>query len=255
MTRFKAGDRVWGSNQGMAGRQGTFAELAAVEEEWLYPTPENVRDEDAAALALVGLTAYMGLIREGAVRGGETVYVSGGTGGVGSVVVQLARIAGARVVTTAGSAEKAELARGFGAEHVIDYKREDLPARVREVAPQGIDVWYETLGGPNFEMLLPLLAKRGRVIVMAGRQAIAPLPIGPLYTADRKVLGFAMFNTPAAEQQTIAAALNGWMASGALRANIGRIYPLEHAAAAHALQEESTTHKSGALTGKIVIKP
>ena len=62
--RFKAGDRVWGTNQGLMGRQGTFAEYAAVDEAWLYPTPTNIEDEDAAACALVGITAHLGLVRE-----------------------------------------------------------------------------------------------------------------------------------------------------------------------------------------------
>src|SRR5438105_2380892 len=71
VTRFKAGDRVWGSNQGLLGRQGTFAEFAAVEEDWLYPMPSSVKDEEAAAMALVGITAHLGLVRDAKVKGGE----------------------------------------------------------------------------------------------------------------------------------------------------------------------------------------
>lgn len=255
VTRFQPGDRVWGSNQGSAGRQGTFAELAAVGEQWLHPTPENVTDEDAAAQALVGITAYLGLIHHGQARAGETVFVSGGTGGVGSIVVQMARIVGTRIVTTAGSAAKAQLARELGADRVVEYKQEDVGEAIRDFAPQGVDVWYETLATPNFETTLPLLARGGRMILMAGRQSVAPLPIGPLYTMDRKLLGFAMFNSPAEEQRAIAQQINAWLAAGQLRANIGRIFPLEHAAQAHRLQEENTLHKAGTLTGKIVIKP
>ena len=81
--RFKPGDRVWGSNQGLLGRQGTFAEYCAVDEQWLYPTPANVRDEDAAACALVGITAHLGLFREAKLKAGETIFVNGGSGGVG----------------------------------------------------------------------------------------------------------------------------------------------------------------------------
>src|SRR5215475_4006946 len=78
--RFKAGDRVWGSNQGLLGRQGTFAENAAVAEEWLYPTPAGVSDTDAAAVALVGITAHLGLFRCANLKSGEWVFVNGGTG-------------------------------------------------------------------------------------------------------------------------------------------------------------------------------
>ena len=73
MTKFHKGDRVWGSNQGLLGRQGTFAEYAAVDECWLYPTPEEVSDQDAAAVALVGITAHLGLFRDAQLKAGENV--------------------------------------------------------------------------------------------------------------------------------------------------------------------------------------
>ena len=92
---FSVGQRVWGSNQGLFGRQGTFAEFAAIDQCWLYPTPDGVGDEDAAAGALTGITAHLGLHLHGGLQQGEVVFVNGGTGGVGSAVVQLARAAGA----------------------------------------------------------------------------------------------------------------------------------------------------------------
>src|ERR1041385_3275544 len=91
--RFRRGDRVWGSNQGLLGRQGTFAEFAAVDEQWLYPTPVNVTDEEAAALALVAITARLGLGRVN-LQAGDTLFVNGGTGGVGSAVAQMAKAMG-----------------------------------------------------------------------------------------------------------------------------------------------------------------
>ena len=120
--RFKPGNRVWGSNQGLLGRQGTFAELAAVEERWLYPVPPGVMDDQAAALALVGITAHLGLVRDARLQPGETLFVNGGTGGVGSTVVQMAKAIGARVITTAGSDEKAEACRPLGADLALNYK-------------------------------------------------------------------------------------------------------------------------------------
>ena len=102
----RSGDRVWGSNQGLLGRQGVAAEYAAVDEDWLYPTPALLPDTEAAAMALVGITAHLGLFQFGQLKAGETVYVPGGTGGVGSMVVQMAKAAGARVATAAGSPEK-----------------------------------------------------------------------------------------------------------------------------------------------------
>src|SRR5438477_452652 len=79
--RFKVGDRVWGSNQGLLGRQGTFAEFVCVSEEWAYPTPPKVSDDEAAAAALVGITAHLGLFRCAGLKAGEMVFVNGGTGG------------------------------------------------------------------------------------------------------------------------------------------------------------------------------
>src|SRR5436190_12519290 len=130
--RFRPGDRVWGSNQGVLGRQGTFAEYACVHEDWLYPTPAGVSDIEAAAVALVGITAHLGLFRCARLQPGETVFANGGTGGVGSMVVQMSKAAGASVITTVGSAEKADLCRSWGADCVINYKNEDVDARIRD---------------------------------------------------------------------------------------------------------------------------
>ena len=121
--RFKVGDRVWGSYQGLPGRQGTFAEYAAVDECWLYPIPAGVSDEAAAACALVSLTAHLGLVRDAKLQTGETLFVNGGTGGVGSMVVQMAKRSGADVITTAGSDEKVKLCRELGADAAVNYKK------------------------------------------------------------------------------------------------------------------------------------
>src|SRR5947208_2073087 len=99
----------------------------------------------------------------GQLKAGETIYVPGGTGGVGSMVVQMARAVGARVATSAGSPEKVELCRSLGADLALNYRTDDIPARLREFAPEGIDVWYETLRDPNLEVSIPLLRKRGRM--------------------------------------------------------------------------------------------
>src|SRR5437879_19214 len=104
---FKVGARVWGSNQGLLGRQGTSAEFVCASEDWFYPTPAGVSDQDAAAAALTGITAHLGLFRCARLQAGETVFVNGGTGGVGSMVVQEAKAFGAKVITTVGSPDKA----------------------------------------------------------------------------------------------------------------------------------------------------
>jgi NADPH2:quinone reductase len=252
---FKPGDRVWGSNQGLLGRQGTFAEYAAVDEFWLYRTPEGVSDRDAAAAALVGITAHLGLFRSAMLRRGETLFVNGGSGGVGSCVVQMAKAIGARVVTTAGSKEKAEICRQLGADRAINYKTDDVDAQVREFAPKGVDVWFETLREQNLDQAVGHLAFRGRLVLMAGRDARPPFPVGPFYTKDCSIHGFAMFNAAPDEQRRAAEDINRWLAEGILRPRIDRVMRLAETAAAHRLQEENTLQKSGTLAGKIVLEP
>lgn len=255
VTRLKPGDRVWGSNQGLLGRQGTFSQYAAVDECWLYPTPENVTDADAAAIALVAITAHLGLVREARLNAGETVFVHGGSGGVGSCVVQMAKALGARVIATAGSDSKAEVCRQLGADRVVRYKSEDVDEAIGDFAPDGMDVWWETLREQDLEQAIGHLRMRGRLILMAGRDATPPFPVGPFYVKDCSVHGFAMFNAPPEEQRRAAEQINGWLAEGKLHAQIDRRMPLSETASAHRLQEENTIHQAGTLTGKIVLEP
>jgi NADPH2:quinone reductase len=254
-TRFKVGDRVWGSNQGLLGRQGTFAELAAVDEGWLYPLPENVAENCAAASALVGITAHLGLVREGQLQSGETFFVNGGTGGVGSMCVQMAKALGAKVITTAGTDEKVAACKALGADCAINYKTEDVAARIKEFAPQGVNLWWETLREPNFDRTIELLAERGRMILMAGRTARPEFPVGPFYVKECRLFGFAMFKATPAEQQACATDINRWLSEGRLKSRIDRVLPLSEAGTAHRLQEESTVEQSGALSGKLVLQP
>jgi NADPH2:quinone reductase len=254
--RFKPGDRVWGSNQGLLGRQGTFAEYACVQEDWLYPTPTGVPDTEVVAAALVGITAHLGLFRCAKLQPGETVFVNGGTGGVGSMVVQMAKAVTAQVITTVGSPEKAAMCRNWGADLVLNYKTDDIPTTLREFTKgQGVSVWYETQREPDLVRTVDLTARRGRIIVMAGRQAQPVFPVGPFYTKDLALYGFAIFNATPEEQRRCAEDINRWLADKKLRVLIGRTFPLSEAAAAHRLLEENTIGKAGTLTGKIVLVP
>jgi NADPH2:quinone reductase len=255
VTRLASGDRVWGSNQGLLGRQGTSSEYAAVDATWLYGTPDGVDDQQAAAIALVGITAHLGTFHKARLKSGETLFVQGGSGGVGACVVQMAHAAGARVVTTAGSDEKAELCRSLGADLAINCKTEDVDAAIRRFAPEGVDVWFELLHEHDFERIVAHLAMRGRIVVIAGRDGRPPFPVGPFYVKDASMYGFAMFNAPADEQRISSEAINRWMSAGQLRATIGRVMPLSETAAAHRLQEDNTLRGAGTLSGKIVLVP
>ncbi len=253
VSRFRPGDRVWGSNQGRDGRQGTFAEWAAIDECWLYATPEDVSDQDVAAVALVGITAHLGLFREAQLKVGERVFVNGGSGGVGSCVIQMARAVGARVFATAGTDAKVALCRQLGANAAVNYHSDDLEAVLQKFGP--FDVWFDTAREHDLEQAIRHLALRGRIVIMAGREARPPLPVGPFYVKDAKLLGFTMFNAAADEQRKCAAEINRWLARGKLRPRIDRVMPLSETAAAHRLQEENTLHGAGTLSGKIVLTP
>lgn len=251
VTKFREGDRVWGSNQGLLGRQGTFAEYAAVDECWIYPTPEDVSDEDAAGIALVGITAHLGLFRDAQLKMGERVLINGGTGGVGSCVIQMARAVGARVFATAGSDQRVRDCVQLGANAATNYKTDDIDAAIDKFGE--IDVWFETLRKQDFDRAIKHMAPRGRIIIIAGHESRPAFPVGPFYTKDCKLFGFAMFNASPEEQRKCAAEMNRWMAKGRLRPRIDRVMPLAEAAAAHQLQEDNTLQKFGTLSGKIVL--
>ena len=251
----RPGMRVWGSNQGLLGRQGTCAELAAVDERWLYRTPDAVSDRDAAAAALVAITAHLGLVGNCMLAPGETIFVNGGSGGVGSAVVQIAKALGARVIASAGSAAKCERVRDLGADVVVDYHRSDLIDAVRSAAPDGVHVYWETLRDPAFDQAVAMLGEGGRMVIMAGRDARPAFPVGPFYVKGCRLFGFVMFKATAARQAAAAADINRWMAAGRFKPLIDRVLPLDRVAEAHAVQESATIHRSGSLSGKIVIEP
>ncbi|MGE3310798.1 MAG: NADPH:quinone reductase [Limisphaerales bacterium] len=253
--QFRVGDRVWGSNQGLLGRQGTFAELIAVDEAWAYPLPADVSHEQAAAAALVAITAHLGLVREARLAPGETLFIRGGSGGVGSTVLQMARALGARVFCSAGSDEKVRACRELGAEAAFNYTTQDVSAELRKVAPSGVNVWWETTRDPDFDAATTALAPRGRFILMAGRDARPPFPVGPFYVKGCSLHGFVMFAATPEEQHAAAHDISHWLAAGHLKPRIDRVLPLAETALAHQLQEESTLGKSGTLAGKIVLKP
>jgi NADPH:quinone reductase len=255
VTRFKVGDRVWGSNQGLLGRQGTFAEKIAIKEAFAYPLPSTMGPEEMSSIALVAITAHLGLVQRANLQKGETLFVSGGAGGVGSMVIQIGKALGAKVIASAGSDERVQICRELGADIAVNYNTDDLKSTVNEHTASGIHVFWETKRTPNFQVTIDLLAENGRMVVMAGRDATPPFPVGPFYVKGCSLHGFAMFKATPEVQLIAAQEVNQWVDSGQLKANIGRRFKLSEAAAAHQLQEDNTLHSAGTLHGKIVLIP
>jgi NADPH2:quinone reductase len=138
---------------------------------------------------------------------------------------------------------------------VIDYTREDVGQTLKAAAPNGVNVFWETLREPDFQMAVDTLAERGRMVLMAGRDARPPFPVGPFYVKGCSLHGFAMFKATPEEQRQSASDINHWLERGQLRAIIDRVLPLSQAAEAHRLQEAHTVHKHSSLKGKLVLTP
>ncbi|WP_417221158.1 NADPH:quinone reductase [Arthrobacter sp.] len=204
---FSVGQRAWTNSLGFAGRPGATAELVAVDAERAYPLPAGVDPVVAAAALHPCATAALAVHRHGAVGRGESVYIAGGAGNVGSAAIVLAARHGARVLASAAAGDAA-CCRGLGAETVVDYRDEGVAARLREAAPGGIDVQIETSGRNDLEAAVGLAAPRGRIVVLAGPESAPVLPVGKLYMRDASVLGFAISNATVGELAQAAATVN-----------------------------------------------
>lgn len=249
VTRFSPRERVWCNNQGIHGRQGTFTEYVSINERLLYHLPANVDEQQMVAFMHSWLTAYTGLKRAG-LHPGESLFVNGGSGNVGSAVIQLARTNGARIFTTAGTPEGLDWCRSLGADRAANYKDENLKGELDEFASGGADVYWDTSGKPDFDTAISRLAFAGRIILMAGVNARPPFPVGPFYTRNASMLGFSITSLDEAELQEAADALNTWASSGQMKVRIDRTLPLSEAANAHRMMEDGTH-----LSGKIVLVP
>ncbi|MEN0002639.1 MAG: zinc-dependent alcohol dehydrogenase family protein [Bacteroidota bacterium] len=162
VTGLSIGDEVYGCAGGLGDLQGTLADYIAADSKLIARKPKNLTMREAAALPLVGITAYEGLIRAN-VKRGQTVLVHGGTGGVGHVAVQLAKYFGADVYSTVSNDERMEIIRGYGAEP-INYKSESVEDYVKKhTNGVGFDVVYDSVGGENLLKSFEATALNGQV--------------------------------------------------------------------------------------------
>ncbi len=247
------GDRVWTTLQGFAGRQGTMCQRFACPRSEVYRLPECVEFRTAAAVGLVGMTAFIGLVEKARLATNERLVIRGGSGAVGLAAIQIAKILGAQVVASAGSPEKALACRQAGADHVIDYHAAPWFETIREIFPDGVDVVWDATRSPDLVGACQILRFCGRVVLMAGREAQAILPVGPFYTKEQQILGLmAPLASPESKDRG-AIALSRWMERESLRLPIAAEFPLDQIAAAHRLQESATIEGSATIVGKIVV--
>jgi NADPH:quinone reductase len=233
---------------------GGYAEKVAVPEPALVPIPDEVDDDQAAALLLQGLTAWSLINFSGRLEEGESIVVEAAAGGTGSLAVQLAKRAGAgRVIALASSEEKRSLAIELGADVAIDSRADDLKAAILE-ANDGhrVDVVLEMSGGDAFEATLRTLAPFGRLVTFgnASRQDVE-VRAGHLLRNSRAVIGFwlvHLFRRPDVLRRGIEELLSA-AASGELRAVIGGVYPLSEVRQAHEAIASRQTQ------GKLLLDP
>jgi NADPH:quinone reductase-like Zn-dependent oxidoreductase len=245
---FAPGQPVWCNSLGHAGRQGSFAEYAVVAADRLYPAPPEIDSDDLVAAAHPAASAWLGLFRHGQLRPGQSVYIGGGAGNVGSAAVALAAAAGARVVTTARPDDFAHV-QALGATEVIDYNAPDLTDRLHRAVPDGFAVYLDTSGHSELADGVDLLAHGGRLVAMVGLASTPVLPVGRLYTRDASIVGFAISNASTTDLSKAADGVLHLLSATGWRPRIAELLPLSQAADAHRRLEQ------GQLTGRLVLHP
>ena len=232
---------------------GGYAEKVAEPEATLFPIPDAVVDDQAAAVLLQGLTAVALVERCARIEPGETIVVEAAAGGTGTLAVQIAKRAGARVIGLASSAGKRQLVEGLGADACVDSRAEDLGGAIRE-ANQGkrVDAVLHMSGGDAFEAELDVLAPLGRMVVfgIASREQ-RQVSTGALLRGSKSVIGFWLMHLLGRRDLVapMIAELLGAVAAGELDVTIGGVYPLSEAARAH---EELIARRT---TGKLLLDP
>jgi NADPH2:quinone reductase len=243
----KVGDRVaW------SGTLGSYAEFVAAEEEHLVPVPAAITDERAAASMMQGLTAHYLVNDAHKLKAGETALVHAAAGGVGLLLVQLAHAIGARVIGTASSEEKAQLAREAGADEVVVFTQQDFESEVKRLTGgKGVEVVYDGVGKATFEKNLNVMRLRGMLVLYGMSSGPVP-PVDPAKLSEKGSLYMArttLAHFTATREELLARTsdLFRMIADGKLKVKIAKTYPLAEAAQAHRDME------SRKIAGKLLL--
>ncbi|MEO6790592.1 MAG: NAD(P)H-quinone oxidoreductase [Ornithinibacter sp.] len=232
---------------------GGYAELVAVPAGQLLPVPAGVSLVEAAALPEVACTVWSNVFLTANLQPGETLLVHGGSSGIGTMAIQLARQVGAQVAVTAGSPEKLKACRDLGAEVLVNYREEDFVERLREATDgHGADVILDNMGAKYLSRNVAALATAGRLVIIGMQGGTkGELDIGALLAKRGAVIATGLRSRPAAEKATIVAAVREhvWplVEAGRVRPIVHSQFPLAEAAEAHR-QMESSSH-----IGKILL--
>jgi NADPH:quinone reductase len=248
-TTFKSGQRVaW------AMARGSYADYANVPAKFLVNLPDSLSFEDAAAVMLQGMTAHYLTHSSYALKSGDMCLVHAAAGGAGLLIVQLAKIAGATVIGTVSTNEKAQLAKEHGADHTILYTETDFVEEVKRITGgKGVHVVYDSVGRTTFHKSLDCLKPRGMMVSFG--QSSGPVgQIDPLILSQKGSLfltrpSLAHYISDPEELKWRSADLFRWISEKRLRLQIHKIYALENAASAHRDLESRKT------TGKLLLKP
>ncbi|APB33270.1 alcohol dehydrogenase zinc-binding domain-containing protein [Gloeomargarita lithophora Alchichica-D10] len=254
VTRFQPGQAVYYCYGGLGGMTGSYAEYIVLPETALAAKPAGLSFVAAAALPLVGITAWEALFERGQVQAGETVLIHAGAGGVGHIALQLATQRGARVFTTVSSLAKGQLAQSLGAAEVLYYRESDFTQAIAYATQgQGVDYALDTVGGETFHQTPAAVRYYGRLVTL-----LQPPPMGRGWEIARQrnlTVGYTLMLTPQTanlppeqgRQTQILAQLAAWVAAGHLSVTIAQTYPLAAAASAHRHLEQ------GGFMGKLVL--
>ena len=231
----------------------TYAEYALVSAGQIIPLPDSVGFEDGAAFPIQVLTAYHMLFTSHRLTEGQSVVVHSAAGGVGLAAVQLAKAAGARVIGTVSTEEKAALAKEYGADEVVNYASRDFAEETLKLTDgKGVDLILDAVGKPTLEKGLKCLAPFGHLVVYGRAGGVPdPLNVFSLFQKSIKVSGFVLYTVsamPDVHRKGIEASF-ARMAEGKLKLLIGRTFPLADAAEAHRHMESRQS------VGKLVLLP
>ena len=246
-SRWKVGDKVCALLSG-----GGYAEYVSVPEGQCLLIPSGMSFRDAAALPEAIITVWANLFELAGLKSRETALVHGGSSGIGTTTIQLAKLSGAKIIVTVGSDEKADACRKLGADHAINYKSEDyVEAALRANGGQGVDVVLDMIGGSYVNRNLSVLASFGRHVSIATQQnRMAEIDIRLVMQKRLVITGSTLRARPAVEKARLTREVEQkvwpWVISGQFKPLIYQSYPIKKMAEAHKMME------SGAHIGKIV---